>query len=118
MIKSKVNYYNQCSPIGKPIIDLLGIEYRDDCIQTLQYAQYYQGMNFNTLTAIKYLWRLGQKTTHYTTDIEKAIDYFGWALDDELNVLNVNLIPKIELAIAKCTELRFGWDLAKCIIDM
>lgn len=95
---STVAYYNQVSPIGKPILDLLEIEYRESCIATLNHLEYYNDWNFNCLTGIKYLWRLGQKTKDCRDDILKSIEYFQWAMNDDLNILSIERMDCVNTA--------------------
>ena len=102
---STVTYYNQVSPIGKPILDLLGIEYKQSCIATLNHLEYFNDWNFNCLTGIKYLWRLGQKTEDYSSDMAKAIDYFTWAVENRVNEMYPSRVAKVEQAIAALKEL-------------
>lgn len=87
---STVAYYNQVSPIGKPILDLLCIECKESCIATLLSLQS-DGWGFCSLTAVKYLWRLGQKTEDYSDDIVKAIQYFEWASENEFDLPNFDI---------------------------
>jgi hypothetical protein len=101
-----VKHYTEVSPIGKPILDIFDIDYQESCIETIQVMQYYEDWNFNLLTAMKYLWRLGQKSPDVKADLIKAIDYFQWAIDDQLNDLPDSLSENdILLAIEKCKEL-------------
>jgi hypothetical protein len=101
-----VKHYTKVSPIGKPILDIFDIDYQESCIETIQVMQYYEDWNFNLLTAMKYLWRLGQKSPDVKADLIKAIDYFQWAIDDQLNDLPDSLSENdILLAIEKCKEL-------------
>lgn len=102
---STVAYYNQVSPIGKPILDLLCIEYRESCIATICSLEYYSGWNFCALTGIKYLWRMGQKTKDYRDDIRKSIEYFEWAITDEFNELPSSKILSLNLAISALNTL-------------
>lgn len=76
------DYYKTLSPIGKPILDLLVPEscYREDCKHTIWYLEE-KGAKFNTLNAIKYLWRLGQKDPDYREDLRKTIQYLEWERD-------------------------------------
>jgi hypothetical protein len=101
-----VTYYTTVSTIGKPILDLLEIEYCQSCIETIQVMQYYKHWNYNLCNALKYLWRLGEKDKDPRGDLTKAIDYLQWARDDELNDLpeTVSLL-NINIAISKCQQL-------------
>ena len=89
------SYYLQMSEIGKPIIDKLRIdEYlQSDCISTI-YALESAGMgwDFNLSSALKYLWRLGQKTEDYSDDLRKAITYLQWEYGSNKSVNQVRLI--------------------------
>jgi Protein of unknwon function (DUF3310) len=101
-----VKHYTEISPIGKPILDIFDIDYQDSCIETIQVMQYYEDWNFNLLTAMKYLWRLGQKSPEIKADLIKAIDYLQWALADELNYLPMSVKKyQVQEAIKKCKEL-------------
>lgn len=95
-------YYLQMSEIGKPVIDRLRIdEYlQPDCIRTI-YALESAGMgwNFNLSSALKYLWRLGQKTEDYSDDLRKAITYLRWEYESNESANQVRLISSaIDLA--------------------
>lgn len=51
--------------------------YQEDCIKTIWHLEKL-GASFNILNAIKYLWRLGNKTADYRDDLEKVIVYISW----------------------------------------
>lgn len=76
-------YYQAPSPIGKPILDLFLDEsdYKEDCIHTLWHLERDNRGSFNQYSAFKYLWRLGQKTSDYREDLNKAIEYFEWEIE-------------------------------------
>jgi hypothetical protein len=102
-----VKHYTKVSPIGKPILDIFdGIDYEKSCVKNMQAMQYYHQWGCFLCTAMKYLWRLGQKSPDLKADLIKAIDYFQWAIDDELNGLPESLSENdVLLAIEKCKEL-------------
>lgn len=89
------SYYLQMSEIGKPIIDKLSIDgyLQPDCISTI-YALEAAGMgwDFNLSSALKYLWRLGQKTEDYGDDLRKAITYLRWEYESNESANQVRLI--------------------------
>jgi dUTP pyrophosphatase len=96
-----VTYYNKISEAGRPILDLLEIEYLDSCIKTQKSLSVNGGLNFCAITGIKYLWRLGIKTKSISADLVKAIDYFTWAAKDSESPL----YEKMKLVIEKCQQL-------------
>jgi dUTP pyrophosphatase len=101
-----IKYYTEVSPIGRPILDLLDVNYGGkSCIETLQYLSYEEGVPFMVLTGIKYIWRLGQKTQDLRSDLLKAIDYFQWALEDLFHPLPSKLASRVYLAIHECERL-------------
>lgn len=102
-----VTYYSTISLIGKPILDIFDIDYKESCIETIQAMQYYKGWNFNLCSAIKYLWRIGQKTKDIRADLVKTIDYLQWAIDDDLNVLDFSEVSEdlVRKAIKECNQL-------------
>lgn len=108
MSEPSVSYYQTVSPIGKPILDILGVQYRSTCIDTINFLEYYQGWNFKLCTALTYLWRLGQKTPHIGDDLKKAIDYLQWALEDNLTVLPINMERPVTEAITACRKLQLS----------
>jgi Protein of unknwon function (DUF3310) len=83
------DYYKTPSPIGKSILDLFLHEscYKEDCIHTLWHLEEL-GAKFNTLNAIKYLWRLGVKDPDYREDLKKAIQYLDWERATILYLVN------------------------------
>jgi hypothetical protein len=101
-----VKHYTEISGIGKSVLNIFDIDYQPSCIETIQVMQFYRQWNFNLLTAMEYLWRLGQKSPDLKADLIKAIDYLQWALDDELNYLPIGVKKyQIQEAIKKCKEL-------------
>ena len=96
------NYYLRMSEIGKPIIDKLRIdEYiQSDCIKTIHALEAAgMGWNFNLSSALKYLWRLEQKTEDYGGDLRKAITYLRWEYESNESAHQVRLISSaIDLA--------------------
>jgi dUTP pyrophosphatase len=104
-LSSYVPYYSSVSPIGKPILDLLEIQYSNSCIETLSWLSYEGDASFTLLTGIKYLWRLGQKTKDMSSDLVKAIDYFQWSLEDTLSPLPQKWIHPVHCIIEECQQL-------------
>lgn len=76
----KKDYYEKPSKMGMPILTILGVEIQASCIETIWYLEKEKGWNFNMLTAVKYLWRLGVKNPDPTSDLAKTIDYLYWQL--------------------------------------
>jgi flavin-dependent thymidylate synthase len=110
--KVEPKYYQTVSPIGRPIIELLGVEIVSTCIETIRRleASDRQMDSFNFISAIKYLWRLGLKTPEVRNDLDKAIKYLKWELDNcKFPLLRGN----IKRAITECERLR---DLAPSLI--
>lgn len=106
MSEPNVDHYQQVSPIGKPILDILGVEIQPgQCINTQRYLEEYSRRcvtvewDYCSIAAIKYIWRLGQKGKDITSDLQKAIDYLTWA--DE----NIYSEGRIETAIDHCEYL-------------
>jgi dUTP pyrophosphatase len=104
-LNPNITYYSEISPIGKPMLDMLGITYADSCIETLQWLSYEGDASFTLLTGIKYLWRVGQKTEDISGDLIKAIDYFTWSLQDNLHPLPKRWVEPIYSIIEECQAL-------------
>jgi dUTP pyrophosphatase len=104
-LNPNVTYYSEISPIGKPMLDMLGITYADSCIETLQLLSYEGDASFTLLTGIKYLWRLGQKTEDVSGDLIKAIDYFTWSLEDSLHPLPKRWVNPVYFIVEECQTL-------------
>lgn len=126
------SYYQFPSPIGKPILDLFLDEsdYKEDCIHTIWFLERKGSGSFNQYSAIKYIWRLGQKDPDYRSDLNKAIEYLTWdvesisglareladssekaGIEDRLDVNLARLVSAvsisvIENAIAQCKLLK------------
>lgn len=105
-------YYQIPSPLGKPILDLLEIEYQTNCIGTIWNLEKYRGWSFNLLNAVKYLWRLGQKDPDYRSDLKKAIEYLEWELLDCSRGCDnyTYLQQQIEIAIDECKALLESYE--------
>lgn len=85
-------YYKSISLIGEPIIKILMGDIpltHDECILQIYELERNHGWSFNCCSALKYLWRLGIKTHNIKPDVNKAIQYLSWELE--------NPHPKIDL---------------------
>lgn len=105
-IISTVEYYNQVSPIGKPMLDLLKVNCKKSCIDTINHMDSQKCYNFCYLNGIKYLWRLGRKTEDCSEDIRKAIEYFEWSITNELNPLSCIKKRRVHIVISKLKEMK------------
>jgi thymidylate synthase (FAD) len=86
-------YYKEISPLGKPIIEYLlkGASIPEpswglngECIDLINRLGYHQ-TSFYLCSAIKYLWRLGQKSsTTISQDVSKICTYLQWEIDRDI----------------------------------
>lgn len=78
------DYYQSCSPIGRPVLGLLGIKndcYELECVEALQRHGWQK--NAYLFNVGKYLWRLGQKPeSSVVSDLKKALEYLNYYLAD------------------------------------
>lgn len=100
------SYYHHPSDIGLPIIKLFVSNPNGECRQVIYAMERKFNWSWNLSNAIKYLWRLGQKTPDITKDLEKAIEYLGWELEDPKTPLSEDTRTSIETAIAMCRDLQ------------
>lgn len=106
-------YYQTPSSIGRQILNIFEIEYKEDCIHTIWHLEDHRKWNFNLLNAVKYLWRAGQKDPDPRQDLAKAVEYLEWEKTRLNNVRTYgksdsyarfisNLKSRIQLAIDAC----------------
>jgi hypothetical protein len=75
------NPYYQCpSDLGQPLLDLMCIDAREDCISTIEYYEEVYGFDFCHCSIIKYVWRLGNKGL-IGEECHKILDYIKRATD-------------------------------------
>lgn len=74
------SYYLRPSPLGSPLLDLLCVETRVECIEAIEWCEKYRGFKFSDLQVIKYLWRLGVKSPDIRSDCDKILDYIDRAI--------------------------------------
>jgi thymidylate synthase (FAD) len=108
---SEPNYYQTVSAIGKPIIESLGVEIRSSCIETIRFLEAEDremeaiAWTFNVISAIKYLWRLGLKTSDIRSDLGKAIQYLEWELEEYEGLASIGHHAKLKTAFVECQRL-------------
>lgn len=90
-------YYQNPSPIGEPIIKLLGIGIDEDCITTIEWAETLHGFKFCESNVLKYLWRLGVKTREITSDCSKILHYIDRAIENGSHITEELKIARIEV---------------------
>ena len=99
-------YYSSPSEIGLPILKLFIQNPTGECrwtIYTMERKYNYWG--FNLSSAIKYLWRVGNKRNGMQGDLKKAIQYLNWELESPYRPLSVDTKQSIEKAIEMCEDL-------------
>ena len=99
----KVSYYQTPSPIGEPIIKLLGVSIEEDCITSIEFAEVLNGFNFGECQIVRYLWRLGVKTEDIKPDCLKILDYIDRAIENESHIIEKLKIVRMHL---NCLLLR------------
>lgn len=101
-----MQYYQDPSPIGIPILKLFIQNPAGECRQTIYVMERRYGWGFNLSQSVKYLWRLGFKTADTESDLAKAIDYLTWELEAPIRPLSADTRGAIETAIEMCRELQ------------
>jgi len=94
-------YYSEPSELGMLVIEklLLPDVIKDTCIETIWHLEATtEDWNFNLSSALKYLWRLGQKQgSSVQSDIRKALVYLDWEFDQ---TDNPHLVRSLAIAIS------------------
>lgn len=94
-------YYKDPSPLGMLVIEklLLPDVMRETCVETIWHLEATtEDWNFNLSSALKYLWRLGQKDGVTTeSDIRKALVYLDWEFGQ---TDNPHLVRSLAIAIS------------------
>lgn len=103
-----MNYYQEISPLGKPIIEKLiigskiKVNLKQECRLVIYELETDHGWGFNLCSALKYLWRLGEKPgASIQGDCRKVVEYLQWEIEADVWVNNTFLLK----TIAKCKEL-------------
>lgn len=92
-----IPYYQAPSPIGLPIIKLLGIGIDEDCITSIEWAETLHGFKFCESCVLKYLWRLGVKSKDISFDCSKILHYIDRAISNESHITEELKIARIEV---------------------
>ena len=94
-------YYKNPSPLGMLVIEKLlqPDVIKETCIETIWHLEATTGdWTFNLSSALKYLWRLGQKDGATTeSDIRKALVYMDWEFNQ---TDNPHLVRSLAIAIS------------------
>jgi Protein of unknwon function (DUF3310) len=98
-----MQYYQQVSDLGLPIIKQFIINPSGECRHTIYVMERRSPhWGFNLSSALKYLWRLGVKTEDVESDLRKAIQYLTWELE---SCTAFDTRNTIETAIKMCEDL-------------
>jgi hypothetical protein len=100
------SYYQQPSEIGLPIIKLFIQNPNGECRQTIYAMERKYNWGFNMSNALKYLWRLGQKSPDMTKDLEKVVEYLEWELESPISPLSEDTRNTIVKALNMCWDLQ------------
>jgi hypothetical protein len=100
------SYYQQPSEIGLPIIKLFIQNPNGECRQTIYAMERKYNWGFNMSNALKYLWRLGQKSPDITKDLEKVVEYLEWELESPISPLSEDTRNTIVKALNMCWDLQ------------
>lgn len=100
-----MNYYQQPSQLGLPILKILISNPDGECRHAIYQLEREAGWTFNLCSAIKYLWRLGDKSDKISSDLSKAIDYLNWELGNPISASQEHF-RLITNAIVACENLR------------
>ncbi len=101
-----MQYYENPSELGIPILNLLVQDPKGECRQTIYLLERKYGWGFNLSSCLKYLWRLGVKTANTQSDLTKAIQYLKWELECPIRPLSEDTRYAIETAIKMCEALQ------------
>jgi thymidylate synthase (FAD) len=98
------DYYQTVSALGIDIIGEFGLVLLDDCRSTIEHW-HSLGYSFYVCSALKYLWRLGNKggSENIASDLLKAITNLTWELESE--PANSQWHEKVSSALKKCQLL-------------
>jgi hypothetical protein len=99
-------YYQQPSEIGLPIIKLFIQNPNGECRQTIYLMEREYNWGFNMSSALKYLWRLGQKSPDIANDLEKTVQYLEWELESPITPLSEDTRNAIVKALNMCWVLQ------------
>jgi hypothetical protein len=100
------SYYQSPSEIGLPIIKLFIINPNGECRQTIYAMERKYNWGFNMSSALKYLWRLGQKSPDIANDLEKTVQYLEWELESPITPLSEDTRNAIVKALNMCWVLQ------------
>lgn len=101
-----MQYYQEPSELGLPILKLFIHNPAGECRQTIYVMERRYGWGFNLSQSVKYLWRLGVKSADIQSDLAKAIDYLTWELEAPIRPLSADTRGAISQAISMCRELQ------------
>lgn len=105
MVNCKVTHYKAPSKLGLPILKILIDNPHGECRFAIYKFEREFGWGFNLCSAVKYLWRLGEKSPNLIGDLDKAIDYLNWELDEPISSSQEHF-RIVQQAIVACEELR------------
>lgn len=100
-----MQYYQNPSELGLPILKLFIQNPVGECRQTIYLMERKYNWGFNMSSAVKYLWRVGVKDADTASDLTKAINYLTWELECPHGILSEDKRISLKTAIKMCRDL-------------